>query len=922
MVFLLPKQFLKKLGFFGALFCMGFFGYGQATISINDPAPVAEGDSGPATINFLVSIDASDPSNPITVDYTIAGGNENGTVATLTFPANTATLSQTVVVTTTGDTAIEADELVSITLSNPSANAVLAADNVGNSSFTDDDSCAAGTTAPVLDAPVPTVFCDVVNQDLDVYTNSVPPANSELVWSTDPDTSNDSAFLPSSIVNTTGTYYGFFYDAVNSCASQTLEVTLTTNTTPSPGIVNNVSACSSNGDGNSIIDLDDQLTGADAGNWALTSAPGGATITINASNIVNFNGEPEGNYEFTYTTTGAVAPCTDQSTSPELVVSVIDCSEPCNSGINAPILEASVSREFCDVISQDLSDYTNSTAPAGTVLTWSTNSDPLDTAAHLISTVVAAPGVYFGFYYDAVNLCASPLLEVPLTLNFTPTVDSTTEDNRCDIGSMTLEATVSAGGTLNWFDQPTGGINVATGTSFTTPILTTTTIYYVEATANNCTSARTPVSATINPTPSPGTATDTQACNVAGPGGPTSIDLDNQLTGADVGSWSITTDPSGGGIVIDAQNIVDFTGLVAGDYVFTFTTTGAQAPCVNSSVTLTISISDCMVDMDNDGLTDAEEGVLGTDPNNPDTDGDTILDGQEVTDNTDPLDDCDSIGGTPLPTSDCDNDGLTTSEEGTLGTDPNNPDTDGDTLLDGQEVTDGTDPLDPCDPNLTPDCNPADIDLALDKVVDNEGPTIGERIVFTLTLTNLSQSRVINIRVNEPIEIPLGFLYVSHTSSLGSYDENTGIWEILDFPADGEASLEITVQVPSIGTFTNTTTLLASFPNDGNNENNEASVTIVVNPRTDLECGALFNQFSPNGDGFNDFLTVNCSDLFPTSNLQVFDRYGYSVFEANGYDNTWDGTGDNGQLPNGTYFYILDLGDGTEVQKGWIQIIR
>ncbi|MBD0852608.1 T9SS type B sorting domain-containing protein, partial [Maribacter arenosus] len=37
---------------------------------------------------------------------------------------------------------------------------------------------------------------------------------------------------------------------------------------------------------------------------------------------------------------------------------------------------------------------------------------------------------------------------------------------------------------------------------------------------------------------------------------------------------------------------------------------------------------------------------------------------------------------------------------------------------------------------------------------------------------------------------------------------------------------------------------------------------------------------------------------------------------------TWDGTRNNTDVPKGTYFYVLDLGDGSEVRKGWIQIIR
>ncbi|WP_405245992.1 VCBS domain-containing protein [Cellulophaga sp. Asnod2-G02] len=115
-------------------------------------------------------------------------------------------------------------------------------------------------------------------------------------------------------------------------------------------------------------------------------------------------------------------------------------------------------------------------------------------------------------------------------------------------------------------------------------------------------------------------------------------------------------------------------------------------------------------DSDNDGVSDGEEIALGTDPNNPDSDGDGILDGQEVLDGTNPLDDCDHNGGKALPESDCDADGLTTAQEDAIGSDPNNADTDGDTIPDGQEITDGTDPLDPCDaiggvPTLTAGCD-------------------------------------------------------------------------------------------------------------------------------------------------------------------------------------------------------------------------
>ncbi len=110
-------------------------------------------------------------------------------------------------------------------------------------------------------------------------------------------------------------------------------------------------------------------------------------------------------------------------------------------------------------------------------------------------------------------------------------------------------------------------------------------------------------------------------------------------------------------------------------------------------------------DQDGDGLTNTQEGLAGTSPTNPDTDGDGVNDGTEVTNGSDPLNPCDPDDTLPGCQIDSDFDGLTDAQEGVLGTNPNNPDTDGDGYNDALEVTQGSDPLNPCDPNASsPEC--------------------------------------------------------------------------------------------------------------------------------------------------------------------------------------------------------------------------
>jgi gliding motility-associated-like protein len=99
----------------------------------------------------------------------------------------------------------------------------------------------------------------------------------------------------------------------------------------------------------------------------------------------------------------------------------------------------------------------------------------------------------------------------------------------------------------------------------------------------------------------------------------------------------------------------------------------------------------------------------------------------------------------------------------------------------------------------------------------------------------------------------------------------------------------------------------------------------------DVECFLFViipEGISPNGDGVNDVFEIIGIEDYPNNRLAIFNRWGHKVFEAQNYDNSWDGKSESpvtiggGVLPKGTYYYILDLKDGNKPIKGYFFINR
>lgn len=86
---------------------------------------------------------------------------------------------------------------------------------------------------------------------------------------------------------------------------------------------------------------------------------------------------------------------------------------------------------------------------------------------------------------------------------------------------------------------------------------------------------------------------------------------------------------------------------------------------------------------------------------------------------------------------------------------------------------------------------------------------------------------------------------------------------------------------------------------------------------------------SPNGDGVNETLVIPGVQIIERHVLTIFNRFGEPVYVSNNYDNLWAGEINQGEglsfgsemLPDGVYFYTLDLGEeGKEPTRGYIEI--
>ncbi|BAU53895.1 hypothetical protein MgSA37_02066 [Mucilaginibacter gotjawali] len=103
---------------------------------------------------------------------------------------------------------------------------------------------------------------------------------------------------------------------------------------------------------------------------------------------------------------------------------------------------------------------------------------------------------------------------------------------------------------------------------------------------------------------------------------------------------------------------------------------------------------------------------------------------------------------------------------------------------------------------------------------------------------------------------------------------------------------------------------------------NDYSITPVQGVLTVIGAIVIPNTFTPNGDGINDTWNIKYLDTYSTCTVQIFNRYGESVYSSIGYGTPWDGTFKGAKLPTGTYYYVINLKNDTKLLSGFIALIK
>lgn len=490
-----------------------------------------------------------------------------------------------------------------------------------------------------------------------------------------------------------------------------------------------------------------------------------------------------------------------------------------------------------------------------------------------------------GYIVEYGGMPGDPILKISAsTTIIIPRIESTTPNSICNSGRVTLQATAS-NGNVYWYTAKAGGMSIATGNSYSTPPLSTTTFYYVEATNGNClNSTRTEIIATVKPAPTITGLTPSSVCNsgIATLGATASegiINWYNVSTGGTIMSTgtsfvtpSISTTTTyyaevnaNGCISLSRTPIIATVNKSP-----TISTTTAAARCDSGSVTLKAT---------------ATAGTVHW--YDLATDGNLLFDGSSFS--------TPNINATTTYYAEAISNGCASARVPVIATIyPISTATQEIILCQGENTT-----LDASIPNMNYLWSPSGETTQTITV-----SAIGDYNVSISSPTIISCDSKKKISVIEHLQPSINSITVIENSIAIDLVKQESYYEYsingIDFQGSNQFSYIPTGQYTAYVRENNGCNLVTQ------------EFTIFTIPKF----------FTPNNDGFNDVWKIIEMIDYPSSSAQIFDRYGKLIIELKFNNNSWDGKYNSELLPADDYWYRLKLENNKPEMKGHFTLKR
>ncbi len=395
-------------------------------------------------------------------------------------------------------------------------------------------------TNPTTTYTSPLTYCQ--NQSV----GQLAASGSSLKWYTSATGGSGSVIAPTPNTTTATTATSYYVSqTINGCESGRTKIDVLVNPTPSAPVVNSLLTYCLNETAPILSTA--TVTGSTL-KWYISPSGGLALSTTPTPSTVS-----AGTVSYYVSETNTYGCESSRS-----LISVIVNTLPL-----PPTVAASVS--YCkDVVASLLS----ANAIAGHTLRWYTVASGGTASSSVTpSTNIVGSTTY---YVSQVNLstgCESTRASIVVTVKAIPSTPAFNSPIAlCQFApASTLTAIASAGGTLNWYANVTGGLSSLTAPTPSTAI-TTTTSHYVSQIIDGCESTRGTITVTINPTPLSPTIGSIVQPTCTSPTGSL------QLTNLPTTSWTVIRTPaivSGTEIYTNSTNTYSITNLEPGNYTFT-----------------------------------------------------------------------------------------------------------------------------------------------------------------------------------------------------------------------------------------------------------------------------------------------------------------------------------------------------------------